>query len=139
MISFKFRTLLVALLSSLSLCVLPIYAQEEKFAIIDESLQDLNVVVGAGVAGAVLGLSTLSFVEKPADHLKNVIVGGALGVIIGVAVVSVSQASKSKSLYYDNASTEDFTTRDRLAWHRQSHESLQVATLPTIYTHQFSF
>lgn len=139
MISSRLSALLVIALSSLVLTISPVMAQEEKFAIIDESLQDLNIVIGAGVAGAVLGLSTLSFVEKPADHLKNVIVGGALGVIIGVAVVSVGQASKSKTLYYDAALHPEFSTRDRLVWHEQNHLSHNNYAAPTLFFHQFSF
>ena len=64
---------------------------------IDESLQDLTIVLGSGAAGAVLGLSTLSFVDEPKDHLKNIAIGGAIGVVIGVGIVIFGQATKSSS------------------------------------------
>jgi ABC-type Fe3+ transport system permease subunit len=71
-------------------------AQEEKTSgFVDDSLQDMSIVLGSGLAGAVLGLSTLSFVEKPSDHMKNIAVGGAIGIVIGVGVVIFSQATKT--------------------------------------------
>jgi NhaP-type Na+/H+ or K+/H+ antiporter len=66
-------------------------------SIMDDSLRDISVVIGAGAVGAVLGLSTLSFVDSPSDHLKNIAVGGAVGIVIGVGVVIFSQATRSTS------------------------------------------
>ncbi len=71
--------------------------------LIQESANDLLVVAGSGAGGAILGLSTLPFYAEPADHFKNVIVGGAIGVIVGVAVVAYMQASQTKDMYYDTA------------------------------------
>jgi hypothetical protein len=65
--------------------------------LVDESIQDLAIVMGAGAVGAVLGLSTLSFAETPKDHLKNVAIGGAIGVVIGVGLVVFGQANKSSA------------------------------------------
>ncbi len=64
----------------------------------DESLQDLTLVMGAGAVGAVLGLSTLSFVDKPKDHFKNVAIGGAIGIVIGVGIVIFGQATKPQAI-----------------------------------------
>jgi hypothetical protein len=61
---------------------------------------DLLVVVGGGLAGAVLGLSTLSFVEEPKKHTRNIIVGASIGIIIGVAYVAMSQATRSQEMIY---------------------------------------
>jgi hypothetical protein len=72
-------------------------AEAQSTEFLDESLQDLTVVLGAGAAGAVLGLSTLSFVETPKDHFKNIAIGGAIGIVIGVGIVVFSQATKSSS------------------------------------------
>lgn len=71
---------------------------KEDIGILDESVQDLTVVVGAGAVGAVLGLSTLSFVEIPKNHFKNIAVGGALGIVVGVGIVIFGQATKSQSI-----------------------------------------
>jgi hypothetical protein len=62
---------------------------------VDDSLRDITVVIGSGAVGAVLGLSTLSFVDKPGDHLKNVAIGGAVGIVIGVGIVIFSQATRT--------------------------------------------
>lgn len=72
--------------------------------IVDNSLKDVMLVAATGVGGAVLGLSTLSFVEEPSEHLKNIVIGGALGVIAGVAIVAFKQATKSQKTYGEFAS-----------------------------------
>lgn len=73
------------------------FAQEEKAAngFVDDSIRDMSIVLGSGLAGAILGLSTLSFVDEPSQHTKNIAVGGAIGIIIGVTVVVLSQASQT--------------------------------------------
>jgi hypothetical protein len=65
--------------------------------LVDESLQDLTIVLASGAVGGILGLSTLSFVETPKDHLKNIAIGGAVGIIVGVGLVIFNQANKSAS------------------------------------------
>lgn len=72
-------------------------AEATEASIMDDSLRDISVVLGAGAVGAILGLSTLSFVNSPSKHLKNVAVGGAVGIVIGVGVVIFSQATRSTS------------------------------------------
>lgn len=77
---------------------LQLRAQDSNSAsFVDESLNDLYVVLGSGAVGAVLGLSTLSFVETPKDHLKNIAIGGAIGIVFGVGYVIFSQATKSQT------------------------------------------
>ncbi len=46
-----------------------------------------TVGVSAG-AGAVLGLSTIAFYEKPGEHMNNVVIGTAVGVIVGVGIAA---------------------------------------------------
>lgn len=60
-----------------------------------ESLDDLSLVGGFGVGGAILGLSTLSFTSVPTKNLNNILIGASLGIIIGVGVVAWGQASRS--------------------------------------------
>jgi hypothetical protein len=91
--------------------------------LLEDSVTDMYTVAGAGLGGAVLGLSTLSFVEEPGDHLKNILVGAALGIMGGVAFVGYSTANKGRDLYYDGASlnkeSKTFSTKKRVAWHRK--------------------
>lgn len=86
--------------------------------ILGESMQDLSIVGGMGVAGAVIGLSTLSFVEVPGDNLRNILVGGAIGIILGVGIVAYKQATRTNETY--DASIRTFGTTERMAWHKQS-------------------
>ena len=65
------------------------------------------------------------FVEEPKDHLKNILVGGAIGVIIGVGIVAYKQASVSKEVFYEGAQiSPDFRTLDRTAWHSREQKKL---------------
>jgi hypothetical protein len=73
------------------------YGATSEDSAIDESLRDFSIVLGAGAVGAVLGLSTLSFVNNPSKHYKNVAVGAAFGIVIGVGVVVFSQVTRSAS------------------------------------------
>ncbi len=45
-------------------------------------------IIYSGLAGAVLGLSTLSFYEEPQKNLNNISMGFALGLIVGTAYVT---------------------------------------------------
>lgn len=76
-----------------------VYALDESAPIkgvgVEDSIQDLSIVLASGLAGGILGLSTLSFVDQPSKHLKNITMGTAIGVILGVGVVVFSQASKN--------------------------------------------
>jgi hypothetical protein len=63
--------------------------------VVDDSIRDMSIVMGTGLVGAILGLSTLSFVDEPSKHTKNIAVGGAIGIVCGVAAVIFYQASKT--------------------------------------------
>ena len=101
------------------------------------------IVGGAGAAGAILGLSTLSFVEKPGDHLKNVVAGAAIGIIVGVGVVAYLQATKSHDIYNQGNNSEDtsvFGTVARNEWHEVSHQAHETTSVKNqIMSFQFSF
>ena len=58
--------------------------------IYERSMMDLTIVSAMGLAGGILGLSTLSFLDEPEENLDNIITGGAIGIIVGVAWVSFS-------------------------------------------------
>ena len=98
-------------------------------ALVDDSIRDMSIVIGAGAAGAVLGLSTLSFVDEPSKHMKNIAVGGAIGVVIGVAAVIFYQASKTTISEVHNSlpiSAEQFASISRKEFQESHHEK----TLP---------
>lgn len=84
---------------------------------------DLLVVISGGLAGAILGLSTLSFVDEPKEHTRNIIVGASLGIIVGVGYVAYSQAAKSQEMMYSpegdavKFNPKSFDTYARSGWH----------------------
>jgi len=109
-----------------------------------DSINDVYTVIGTTSGGALLGLSTLSFVEHPSDHLKRVVIGGAIGLIIGVGIIAFKTASTGQNLYYEGHNPgayrpAAFSTDARLAWHREAHEKLSRAGLPAQMSYQFSF
>ena len=99
------------------------FAQGNSEDIIGDSVKDITTVAVMGATGALLGLSTLSFVEEPKDHLKNILVGGALGIIIGVGFVAYNQANQSKQVIRGASvvpNLKEMPTLDRKSWHQAS-------------------
>lgn len=103
----------------------PVMAQDNPAADVLKNTQaDILIVAGAGVGGAILGLSTLSFMDRPSKHVSNIWTGAALGVIAGVIVVAYNSAQKgSEELQNDEASL-DFNTHERVAWHFENEKNL---------------
>ncbi len=94
---------ILTVLLFLTFCIKPLLAQEaneDLDELVTDTKNDLMIVVGGGLAGAVLGLSTLSFVEEPKKHTRNIIVGASIGIIAGVGFVAFSQANKTQDLLY---------------------------------------
>ena len=87
--------------------------------LLEDSVNDFITVGALGGVGFVLGLSTLSFVDEPTDHLKNLWVGFAIGIIAGVGVVAWKQANKSQQEIYQSRSIQEFGTMTRLTWHQK--------------------
>ena len=95
--------------------------------LVDDSIRDMSIVFGTGLAGAVLGLSTLSFVDEPSKHTKNIAVGGAIGIVIGVAAVVFYQASKttiSETQQKLPLSAEQFASISKKEFQEAHHEKI---------------
>ena len=90
-------------------------SQSEDF--VKNTQNDLLIVAGAGGAGAILGLSTLSFVDRPSNHLRNVWTGAAVGMIAGVVFVAYNSAQRGSE---ELQSSSTFNTTERLSWHFQN-------------------
>lgn len=104
----------------------PAFAQESEDDLIKTTQNDIMIVGAAGAAGAVLGLSTLSFVDKPSKHVSNIWTGAALGIIAGVIFVAYNSAQKGSE---DLQSSSEFSSSERVAWHDQNATNL---TLPSV-------
>lgn len=61
--------------------------------------RQLATIIFAGLGGAVLGLSTLSFYGRPQDKLSNIAIGFAIGVIGGTIYVTYGAATKPREFY----------------------------------------
>jgi hypothetical protein len=61
--------------------------------------KQVATIVFAGLAGAILGLSTLSFYGRPQDHLSNIAVGFAVGVIGGAIFTTYKAATRPYEAY----------------------------------------
>ncbi|PWU21041.1 MAG: hypothetical protein C5B49_03220 [Bdellovibrio sp.] len=73
----------------------PSFAEVPEFA---GARRGFATVMLAGLAGAVLGLSTLSFYGKPEEHIGNIYVGLGLGLLGGAGyVLAVPENERSWS------------------------------------------
>jgi hypothetical protein len=109
-----------------NLVVVPALAQDGEDDLIKNTQNDILIVAASGAGGAILGLSTLSFVETPSKHVSNIWTGAALGIIAGVIFVAYNSAQKGSE---DLQSSREFNSFDRIAWHQQHAE---VTTLPNV-------
>lgn len=64
--------------------------------------KSIGTIVFAGIAGSVLGLSTLSFYGRPQEHLSNILIGFAVGTIVGTVYTTYRAATQPESLYTQN-------------------------------------
>ena len=102
----------------MTVCLLSnaVYSQESEEEFEQDPLKDATTVAAITLGGAILGLSTLSFTSEPKEHIKNVLVGGALGLIIGVGIVAFNQATKTKDNFVLNEiPSKEFSTQERLS------------------------
>lgn len=61
--------------------------------------KQMATIIFSGLAGAVLGLSTLSFYGRPQDKLGNILVGFAVGVVIGTTYTTYKAATQPRDFY----------------------------------------
>lgn len=64
--------------------------------------KQIATIIFSGLAGAILGLSTLSFYGRPQDKLSNIGAGLAIGIIVGTGYTSYLAATRPKS-YFDSS------------------------------------
>ncbi len=93
--------LLVLVISMTNMLSPNLQAAEEasENTLVQDTVEDLTLVASAGLGGAILGLSTLSFEAEPTQHFRHVLVGGSLGIIVGVAIIAWRQATKNQNNY----------------------------------------
>ncbi len=113
---------IISLLIASQLLISVAFAQDnEDDNLVKNTQNDILLVAVAGGAGAVLGLSTLSFVDKPSRHLSNIWTGAAIGIIAGVIFVAYNSAQRGQEdLQTDEEASLDFNSHERVAWHQQN-------------------
>lgn len=112
---------LIPLLLSLQLFFTSVAGAQTEDDFIKNTQNDIMLIAAAGAGGALIGLSTLSFVDKPSKHVGNIWTGAAIGVIAGVIFVAYNSAQKGQE---DLQSSTDFRTSERVAWHWENSEEL---------------
>jgi hypothetical protein len=99
-----FGKLIAGLLSlSLMVCTPATFAASKQDKGGQNSVQGprrhLTTIVMSGLAGAILGLSTLSFYGRPQDRLSNIAAGFAVGIIIGASFTTYKAAAEPRDFY----------------------------------------
>jgi len=110
---------------NLILFSIPGFADDDTFMekTINKTKRDFFTIGGLGLGGAALGLSTLAFVDDPKANLKNVAIGGAVGIILGVGIVAISHATEGNMYYESNKlDPKEFDTSERISWHKRQVE-----------------
>jgi hypothetical protein len=110
----------------------PVMAQQDS-DFVKNTQQDIMLVGAAGLGGAILGLSTLSFYETPSRHISNLWTGASIGIIAGVIFVAYNSAQKGSEELIGLHSSEEFSTQERHSWHQGSapiltNQSVQFGT-----------
>jgi hypothetical protein len=114
--------------------------------------RQIATIIFAGLGGAILGLSTLSFYPRPQDKLGNIATGFAVGVIVGTGLVTYQAATNPGSMYgsVPMPSIEDRpyqeVTSQQAAINLQSSEMnrlqakfVQTANLPSVFRWSWTF
>lgn len=74
--------------------------------------RQISTIVYMGLAGAVLGLSTLSFYGRPQDKLSNIPIGFGVGVIIGTVYMTYQAATNPGEFYRQGEYQPRFTDKN---------------------------
>jgi hypothetical protein len=109
-------------------------ASEDQF----QPREALATIFYTGAFGAVLGLSTLSFVDQPSAHLKNIMIGGALGIILGVGYVAW-EASTSSTPITDNLYQSNVSYKEMKIAGKSLMDLYDKSSGPSYYPGQYTF
>lgn len=97
------RLISILLVASVSLASSPAFAAAKSKAdgetMTAGPRRHLSKIVFAGLAGAILGLSTLSFFGRPQEKLSYIPIGFAIGVIGGAMFTTYKAATEPKDFY----------------------------------------
>lgn len=121
---------MVRILGTMILCLSlsgfsrPSWAQDDSSSRTASPRKQIATIIFAGLAGGVLGLSTLSFYGRPQDKLSNVPMGAGVGVIIGAIYTTYKAAAQPREFF--DGSTEPSSLEPEV-WHQA-----QISTGPSV-------
>ena len=64
--------------------------------LLEDSINDMYVVASSGLGGAIIGLSTLSFVSEPGDHLKTFLSVQLLVLLVVLHLLAIAQRIRAR-------------------------------------------
>lgn len=100
--------------------------------------RQISTIVYMGLAGAVLGLSTLSFYGRPQDHLTNIPIGFGVGVIIGTVYMTY-QAATNPDEFYRESRYEYVPEFSEMPVQEISYTDSMVQPMPSAASYQWTF
>lgn len=134
----RLRPILLTFLMLLSSVGPSGHAQNQTTSSTQGPRRQLATIVFAGLAGAVLGLSTLSFYGRPQDKLPNIGIGLGVGIIVGTVYTTYKAATKPREFYgssdYKWSSDWEASTLDR-----ESFESSKLSGVPISLGYSWNF
>jgi hypothetical protein len=95
----------------------------------------LATIIFAGLGGAIVGLSTLSFYGRPQDKLGNIGIGFAVGIIAGTGYVTYKLATKPHEFYGDRPWIENEINQTRYVFNGRT--ALHSDFRPAQWTFEF--
>lgn len=96
--------------------------------------RQMATIIFAGLGGAVLGLSTLSFYGRPQDHLSNIAIGFGVGVMAGTVAMTY-QAATNPAHFYSGPPA----SRPTMEWESLRESQQQIAARTSLGSLSFSF
>lgn len=119
--------------------IITLYSQKvfSKEGLLESTIQtgksDLTVVGISSGIGAVIGLSSLAFIDT-SKKSAPILMGAALGGIVGLGIVAWGHANSPKPYYSENP---DFNTELRRDWH--NHKFLEHISEPSLSAVSYNF
>jgi len=95
--------------------------------------RQLATIVFAGLGGAILGLSTLSFYGSPQNNLQNIPIGFGIGLIAGITFATARVIANPQELYGTQPRLEEETA------HGNSFQATNSMARPAIFKFNFDF
>ncbi len=109
------RVVTIVMLSAF--LALPSYSQDSGAGVSSTKSgprKQLSKIFLSGLGGAVLGLSTLSFYGRPQDHMSNIAIGFAIGVVFGTVYVTYDTAKRPKEYVSIGQAINPFVPKDNI-------------------------